>query len=70
MAKGTKVSWTLKSGMAGGNGTVVTDEVDGEVLVKVESQWEMHQMSGQKTVTQNEMHYVLSCTVTWLTVIN
>ncbi len=69
MKKGTKVSWTLKSGTAGGSGTVVTDEVDGEVQVKVESQWELHGTSGQKTVTENEMHYVISCTTTWLTVV-
>ncbi len=66
MKKGTRVSWTLKSGMAGGIGTVITNEADGEVQVKVESQWELHQMSGQRTHTQNEMHYVISCTVTWL----
>lgn len=67
MKKGTKVSWTLKSGKAGGSGTVITDELDGEVQVKVETQWEDHQLSGQRSATQNEMHYVISCAVTWLT---
>ena len=67
MKKGTKVSWTLKAGMAGGSGTVISDEVDGQVLVSVERQWEVHQQTGQKSVTENEMHYVLNCTVTWLT---
>jgi hypothetical protein len=69
MKKNTKVSWALKSGMAGGIGTVITDEVDGSVQVKVESQWETHQMTGQKTVTENEMQYVISCNISWLTVI-
>ena len=69
MKKGTKVSWTLKSGNGGGNGTVITDEVDGEVQVKVESRWEEWPRTGQRSVTSEEMHYVISCTVTWLTVI-
>lgn len=67
MKKGIRVNWTLKSGMAGGQGVLITDPIDGEVQVKVESQWEIHQMSGQRTVTQNEMHYVISCAATWLT---
>ena len=60
---------TGRTSCPGGSGTVITDEADGQVLVKVEKQWETHQMSGQKTVTENEMHYAICCTVTWLTVI-
>lgn len=69
MKKGTKVAWTLRSGMAGGSGTVISDEVDGEVLVKVENRWEEFAMSGQRSVTSEEVHYVISCQTTWLTVV-
>jgi len=66
MKKGTLVSWTLKSGIAGGQGKTITDEVDGEVQVKVESRWCEDPSTGQRSVTAEEVHYVISCTVTWL----
>lgn len=69
MKKGTRVCWTLKSGLAGGQGTVITDEVDGAVQVKVESRWRNDGDTGQLSSWIEEMHYVISCTVTWLSVL-
>lgn len=60
MKKGTKVSWKLKSG-GGGSGTVITDEENGRVQVAVEERW------GNGTHCLDEMHFVIWCTVTWLT---
>lgn len=63
MKKGTKVKWTLASGVEGGAGTVITDEDEtGHVQVRIESNW----ASGQKW--QNEVQHVISCAVTWLAV--
>jgi len=63
MKKGTRVSWTLKNNQGQGTGTVITDEEDGCVQVKVET------LNAGGQTTTYEMHYVISCTVTWLTVI-
>ncbi len=69
MKKGTKVSWllrgpgTIQQVTGGGSGTVITDEVDGKVQVAVESQW------GQGQQWENEMHYVIWCNVTWLSIV-
>lgn len=70
MKKNTKVSWTLKDGMCGGSGTTITDEVDGTIQVKVEETWASKSYKGVRTeVTQYETHYVIHCTVTWLSVL-
>lgn len=63
MKKGTKVSWKLKDNAGTGTGTVLTDEEDGRVQVAVETQ------SGGGQTTAYEMHFIIWCTVTWLTVI-
>jgi hypothetical protein len=63
MKKGTKVSWALKDNAGTGTGTVISDEVDGHVQVAVDTQ------TGGGTTVTYEMHYVIWCTVTWLTVI-
>lgn len=56
MKKGAKVTWVTASGVKG-SGVIVTDEDDlGTVLVAVDA-------------PQGEPHYVIHCTVTWLTVV-
>ena len=62
LKRGTKVSWQVKGPLVDcprGNGVVITDEVDGEVLVKVNS------LCGEPNPGY---HQVICCTVTWLTV--
>lgn len=59
MKKGTKVSfsWPGESGFRNnGTGTVISDEEDGHVLVSVDPEY------------PEARHFVIHCTVTWLTV--
>lgn len=63
MPKGTKVSWTTGNGIdrgvplatTTGYGITIADEDDGHVLVAVHS--------------MGEMHHVIWCNVTWLSVL-
>lgn len=59
MKKNTKVSWTLSNRIPEqrGNGTVISDEVDGHVLVSVDS------LFGEPN---QGFHPVIYCAVTWL----
>lgn len=61
MKKSTRVSWKLATGNGGGEGTVITDEEDGHVSVRVEKKWR----DGQ--TWSDEEKYVIHCAVTWLT---
>lgn len=54
MKKGTRVTWVTARGVHG-NGEVLTDELDGHVLVAV-------------SADKGEEHRVIYCTVTWLNV--
>ncbi len=63
MKKGTKVEWTIGNGVGldgqplprtKGWGTTITDEDGGKIQVAVES--------------MGEMHHIIWCNVTWLTV--
>lgn len=53
MKKNTPVKWVTSLGVHG-TGVVISDEVDGHVLVAVDN-------------AQGEEHHVIYCTVTWLT---
>ncbi len=55
MKKGLKVSWITASGVHG-TGQLISDELDGHVLVAVDA-------------PIGEEHRVIYCTVTWLTAI-
>lgn len=54
MKRGDKVEWKLKTALKG-HGVVISDEVDGHVQVAVES--------------DGEVHHVIWCATTWLTVL-
>ena len=53
MKKGAKVKWVAADGV-NGSGEVLTNEVDGHVLVAVDA-------------PANREHRVIYCAVTWLT---
>lgn len=58
MKKGTNVTWVLKNGLKG-TGITIADEDGGRILVAVDPA--PHAADG------GEMHFVIWCTVTWLT---
>lgn len=58
LKKNTNVTWHTKDGIEG-RGIVISDEEDGHVLVEV------HSLRGKV----DEVHFVIRCTVTWLTVV-
>lgn len=60
MKKGTKVSWLIENHTVRGNGTVISDEEDGHVMVAVNTL--------DNSETPLGYHPVIYCTVTWLTV--
>jgi hypothetical protein len=64
MKKNTRVTWTLKAG-ATGTGTTIIDEVDGKVLVAVET---LTSDDGT-TTTSCELCYTIWANVTWLSVV-
>lgn len=59
MKKNTKVSWHVQGNLSAGNGTVISEEEDGHVLVAVNSFY------GEPPFGY---HPVIYCTVTWLIV--
>lgn len=57
MKRGARVSFSWDEGRQRGTGTVIMDEVNGTVLVSCDP------------TPPEARHFVILCTVTWLTVI-
>ncbi len=58
----TRVGWTLKDGTKG-EGQTLSDEVNGHVLVAVDPKLDA------PSAFSREVHPVIWCTATWLTVL-